>query len=227
MAVFIGFILFLLLVSPLLLISAPIVLVAHHFCNFSISTKIFNKDGYLDVIEQNRNNLQQQQADSTTKLNTLPKNNRIEKLIDFNDHEANEQQQSNLINKNQHLIQAYVQNNGTHKLIDQSIDLFEEHPIKLSGYNDRAKEEKNEKASLFSWFNFKNNKKSDSLPRLSSMLDVEKHQQFMKELGMADKLNLDNQLNSVDIDRHFIIINRQDTEQQETNRIWWKFWRKN
>lgn len=249
-AVFIGFALFLLLVSPLLLISAPILLIAHLFCNLSISTKVWSKDDYLDTIDQNQ--LNSQRSKSINDLNTQsskPNSNQTDHLIDLS--ESNGQKldeqidnqneiETKPINKHQQLIQAYIQNNGGHKLLDRNqtlnlnnnivnSNLFEEHPIKLSGY-DRNMEEIKEEKGFFSWFKwFKSSKPKSPLPRLSSMLDDEKHRKFIEEL-LADRLSLDNQLNSVDIDKHYMIISRSEAnlnQEKTDSQKWYQFWARN
>lgn len=260
-AVFLGFALFLLLMSPLLLISAPILLIAHYFCNLSISTKIWTKEDYLDSIDQSQSNLHIQQplSKSTRDRLDLPgrTNGQVEQLIDLGEanDEANDlvsyQQANHEPNKHQQLIQAYIQSNGAHKLLeqDQSLslagdsilnsNLFEEHPIQLAGYDggyDANAKKKEEKTSgLFSWFAFgKRKPKPESLPRLSSMLDVEKHRRFIEEELkinqelIADRLSLDNQLNGVEIGNHYLIISRPEEEttvaESSDRRRWWSFW---
>lgn len=257
-AVFLGFALFLLLMSPLLLISAPILLIAHYFCNLSISTKIWTKEDYLDSVNQSQSNLHIQQPKPTRDRlevpGASPANGPVEQLIDLS--ESNDQanglvgdnQISNEppVNKHQQLIQAYIQSNGAHKLLDQdqslslagdsilNSSLFEEHPIQLSGYDQNSKKEE-KPSGFFSWFTFgKRKPKADSLPRLSSMLDVEKHRRFIEEELkinqelIADRLSLDNQLNGVEIGNHYLIINRPEeevTEKSSDQGRWWSFWK--
>lgn len=236
-AVFLGFALFLLLLSPLLLISAPILLIAHYFCNLSISTKVWSKDDFPDSVERSDSSgLNLSNKFISNDLNDKPQTSSgqpNDQLIDLSEQTENNES----INKNQQLIQAYIQNNGTHKLVnlEQSMrlenssildsGLFEKHPIKLAGY-DRDNEVEKDGNRFLSWFKWKKSK-IDPPPRLSSMLDVEKHREFIEEL-MADKLSLDHKLNSVDIDQHYMIISRSNDEAiQTTNKptaSWWTFW---
>ena len=247
MAVFLGFAIFILLLSPILLITAPILLIAHYCCNVTVSTKIWTKDDFQDVSDQidletnskkfnnidnqNNRNLQINPTQNTT-------SDQIDHLIDLNTPEHQVNVEINPIeSKHQKLIQAYIQsNNGVHqKLIDLSIhssindfNKFEDHPIKLSGFDrtEVIEEKKTFFSTLLSWFNRNQNKPIDPPPRLSSMLDVEKHRKFIEEL-MADRLSLDNQLNSADIDKHYMIINRSEIDNElnvkKENNKWWRF----
>lgn len=252
-AVFLGFALFLLLMAPLLLVCAPILLIAHYFCNLSISTKIWTKEDYIDSTDQSQRNLhiQPPRKSARNRLDPLdagPTNGQVEQLIDLSDSndQANEPNGEPPVNKHQQLIQAYIQSNGTHKLMqpDQSLgltdnilnsNLFEEHPIQLSGYDRNAEKSEEKTSGFLSWFAFgKQKPKPDSLPRLSSMLDVEKHRQFIEEELkinqelIADRLSLDNQLNGVEIGNHYMIISRPEAEAKPPGcdrRRWWPFWR--
>lgn len=206
-------------------------------------------------MDQSQNNLHLQQPLSKTTRNRAPdppnaapsNGQAVEQLIDLSEpnDQANETNQEPPVNKHQQLIQAYIQSNGAHKLIqpDQSLGLtdnilnsglFEEHPIQLSGYDPKAEKSEEKTSGFFSWFAFGRRKpKAESLPRLSSMLDVEKHRRFIEEELkinqelIADRLSLDNQLNSVEIGNHYMIINAPETEAKPTGsdqRRWWSFW---
>lgn len=253
-AVFLGFALFLLLMSPFLLICAPILLFAHYFCNLSISTKIWTKEDYLDSVDQSQSNLHlpinKPMRSRLNPLDATRTNGQVEQLIDLseaNDEtnlQANETEPS--VNKHQALIQAYIQSNGAHKLMqpDQSLgladnilnsNLFEEHPIQLSGYDPNIEKSEEKVSGFFSWLTFgKRNPKPESLPRLSSMLDVEKHRRFIEEELkinqelIADRLSLDYQLNDVQIGDHYMIIKGPETDASSASdrRRWWFFWRK-
>lgn len=232
-AVFLGFALFLLLVSPILLISAPMLLIAHYCCNLSIRTKIWTKDDYLDESQNNLQNTTNKPTNTTANDN---QSIQTDQLIDLNasDHQGNleiNRISSPEPSKHQQLIQAYIQNNGNHKLVSESsnsLNKFEEHPIKLSGY-DRMVEEKKKGffSSLFSWFS-RNDKPDPTIPKLSSLLDIEKHQKFIEEL-MADRLSLDNQMNAADLDKHFVIVSTADVDNQndfkgdEKKLRWWRW----
>lgn len=242
-AVFFGFAIFLLLVSPLIFLLAPVLLIAHCFCNFSIRTKVWNKDDDSSV-NQSQLNLSssirktKQINDKNQSISTEPITDQLINLSESN--QSINQTNDELTNKNQQLIQAYIQNNGVHTSVvsdHQTLDidgqketgLFEEHPIKLSGYDEiENNETKKEPFKFLSWFKLRKSKPIDPPPRLSSMLDVDKHRKFIEEL-MTDKLNIDNELNN-DIEDHYMIIKPSEIVDLESNRIKsvskWLFWRR-